>query len=171
MKEEEFREIKGYEEDYQVSNLGRVLSLKHGKERILKQSFTGIGYLKVGLHKNGKSSPKKVHQLVAIAFLGHIPDGHNICVDHVDNDKLNNNVTNLQLITNRENCSKDSRKNIGKYKGVTYSKRDNSWWGRVTYQGKSYGTTTVKTELEAYELYKELLNKLGLVNYNKEENV
>ena len=164
---EEFREIKDYEGDYQISNLGRVKSLKYGKERILKQSFNSNGYLTVGLCKNAKETKKKIHQLVAIAFLGHIPDGHNICVDHVDNDKLNNNVTNLQLITNRENCSKDSKRRHSEYIGISYKKKQDRWRGEIKFKGKKYYTKTVTTETEAYCLYKLLLNELNLVNYNE----
>jgi len=164
---EEFREVSGYGGDYQVSNLGRVLSLKHGKERILKQSFDTSGYLKVGLRENEIQSTKRVHKLVAIAFLNHIPNGYKTVVDHVDNDKQNNHVNNLQLISNRENCTKNSRKSIGKYKGVTYRENKNIWVGQVAFRGKVHFTRSVETEAQAYELYKELLNELGLVNYNK----
>ena len=52
-KMEEFRDIKGYEGVYQVSNLGNVKSLKYGKERILKTTMDGVGYLKVMLYKDG----------------------------------------------------------------------------------------------------------------------
>ena len=172
---EEFRSVKDYEGIYEVSNFGRVKSLSgeifNGKkstrkERMLKASVDGHGYLRLELSKNGKGSTKKVHKLVAIAFLGHTPDGMNICVDHVDNDKLNNNVSNLQLISQRENSTKDRENKTSKYKGISHEKIRNTWRGAVIFQGKVYFTKRCKTELEAYELYKILLSELGLVNYN-----
>ena len=75
-----FRDIKGYEDCYEVSNKGRIKSLKRFtkhfnggnrivKERILKPCVSSKGYLMVCFRKNGKQTTKQVHQLVAIAFL------------------------------------------------------------------------------------------------------
>jgi len=163
---EEFRDVKGYEEEYKVSDLGRVLSLKHGKERVLKQTINNR-YFTVNLYENGKRSTKIIHKLVAIAFLNHEPNGYEIVVDHIDNNKLNNHVNNLQLISNRENCSKDSKRKHSKHLGISYRKTRDSWKGKVMFKGKIYYTKSVKTEEEAYELYKILLNELNLVNYNE----
>jgi hypothetical protein len=69
-----WKTIKGFE-NYQVSNLVNVKSLKFGKEKILKQVIMNNGYLSVGLCINGISKTKTVHQLVAIAFLNHISCG------------------------------------------------------------------------------------------------
>jgi len=165
---EEFRDVIGYNGYYQISNLGNVKSLKHGKEKILKPGVNTSGYLIVCLSENAKLSTKRVHQLVAMAFLGHTPNGYKgLFVDHVDNVKNNNTLNNLQLISNRENSSKDKRERMySKYIGITYNKMRDSWGGTIRFKGKVYRTKSVKTEDEAYELYKELLNKLGLVNYN-----
>ena len=175
---EEFREVKGYEGIYEVSNFGSVKSLSReklirgkypflSKEKTLKAGVNAYGYLQVSLHKNGKKSTKKIHKLVAIAFSGHIADGYKVCVDHIDNNKLNNHVSNLQLISARENVTKDSKNKYSKYKGVSYNKRYNTWIGIVQFQGKNHRTKSCKTEDEAYELYKILLSELGMVNYNE----
>ena len=117
-----FKDIPNYEGLYQVSNLGRVKSLKRNvicggsfsgfktvNERILKPSKTTHGYFKVGISINGKLKNIDVHRLMANTFLNN-KENKNLVVDHIDNDKTNNNISNLQLITHRENCSKD-RKN------------------------------------------------------------
>ena len=176
--EEEFRDVIGYEGLYQVSNLGNVKSLSRFrkgknestvtvKEKILKPGANSVDYLVVGLCKNGKRSTKKVHQLVAIAFLGHIPNGYKIVVDHVDNDTRNNKANNLQLIPQRLNSTKDTKSKYSKYKGLNYDKTNDSWRGKISSKGKIYYTKTVTTETEAYCLYKLLLNELNLVNYNE----
>ena len=162
-----FRDVKGYEEDYQVSNLGRVLSFKYGKERILKQAVNTGGYLVVNLCENGKNKIKIVHKLVAIAFLNHIPNGHKLVVDHVDNNQLNNKADNLQLIHQRLNATKDRKSKYSNYKGVFYNKANNNWRGQVVFKGKMFYTKSTETELEAYMLYKVILNELNLVNYNE----
>ena len=95
---EEWRDIKGYEGKYQVSNLGRVRSLidSHGnyREKILNYSPKKDGYIQVSLCKKGKSKDFKLHRLVAEAF---IPNSNNLsCINHKDEDKTNNCVSNLE---------------------------------------------------------------------------
>lgn len=89
--------IAGYEGIYEVSDLGRVRSLKFGKSKILIPGKTGCGYLFVILCKDSKGKCMTVHRLVASAF---IPNPLNLPqVNHIDENKLNNNVTNLEWCT------------------------------------------------------------------------
>lgn len=100
---EVWKDIKGYEGLYQVSNLGRVKSLKHLKEYFLTYRIEGKGYASVALFKGTVSSRKsyKVHRLVADAF---IPNPENKPqINHKDGNKLNNSVENLEWVTNQEN--------------------------------------------------------------------
>ena len=89
-----WRDIVNYEGLYQVSSLGRVKSLKFGKERILRLIDGGKGYLIVNLHKDGKAKNHYVHRLIAEAF---IPNPDNLPeINHIDEDKTNNCVKNLE---------------------------------------------------------------------------
>ena len=94
---EEWRDIQGYEGLYMVSNLGRVKSLNYhrtGKERIMKPSDNGHGYLFVVLCKDGKDKNCRINRLVAQAFL---PNPDNLPeVNHKDENKYNNCVENLE---------------------------------------------------------------------------
>ena len=91
---EQWRDIEGFDGLYQVSNQGRVKSLKYGKEKILKGVKSCNGYLTVGLCKDGKEVRKYIHRLVAEAFL---PNPQNLPqVNHKDEDKTNNCVENLE---------------------------------------------------------------------------
>lgn len=111
METEIWKEIKGYEGMFAVSNLGRVKSLArrvsnhtgfiNKPERILKPIKDIKGYLRVYLSKNNKNKFTPIHRLVSFAF---IPNPENKPqVNHIDGNKQNNHVENLEWCTNREN--------------------------------------------------------------------
>jgi hypothetical protein len=158
---ENWKDIKGYEGGYQVSDLGNVRFLGcHGvngynrRPRNLKQTLNN-GYPCVGLNFNGKKMHARVHQLVAIAFLNHAPCGYNAVVDHIDNNKLNNELSNLQVISHRENISKDRVKISSKYTGVFPTK--NKWQASIRIDGVQYHLGNYNTEIDASEAYKKSL--------------
>ena len=103
---EVFKDIKGYEGLYQISNYGRVKSLNYnntGKERILIPGKGRSGYLQVKLCKKGKQKNHLVHRLVAQAFM---PNPDNLPeVNHKDEDKSNNNVNNLEFCSRQYNVN------------------------------------------------------------------
>ena len=112
-----WRDIKGYEGIYQISNKGRVKSLHYGKEKILSPSKHS-GYFFVRLFKKGEK-PKEfdIHRLVAQAFLPN-PDNLPI-VNHKDENKLNNNVENLEWCNSEYNLNygnRNERVNIARKK-------------------------------------------------------
>lgn len=79
-------------------------------------------------------------------------------VDHIDNNPLNNNVTNLRVITKRENSSKD-RKGISKYTGVTFNKKSNKWRSQIWINGKNKTLGSFDDELEAHRAYQKELQQ------------
>ena len=101
MNTEIWKSIADYEGLYEVSSLGRVKSLKFGKEKILKPQKDGSGYLQVQLWRNGKMKAFKVHRLVAEAFLPNplgLPE-----INHKDEVKTNNIVSNLEWASRWDN--------------------------------------------------------------------
>lgn len=95
---EEWRPIAGFP-NYQVSNRGRVMNLMRGK--VLKNRINGHGYEHVALCKNGKQKNYTVHRLVAQAF---IPNTDNLPqINHIDECKTNNDVSNLEWCTPSQN--------------------------------------------------------------------
>jgi hypothetical protein len=100
---EQWLPVKDYEGCYEVSNLGRVKSLHlvGGATRILKGAKKRWGYIEVSLYKNGVGKNRSVHRLVAVAF---IPNPENkLEVNHINGDKVDNRVENLEWNTRTEN--------------------------------------------------------------------
>lgn len=97
-----WKAIEGYP-DYRISSYGRVLSLKGINPRILKPGTSGPGYLLVILHKGSKRKTAYVAQLVAKAF---IPNpGNKPQINHIDGDKTNNHISNIERCTASENST------------------------------------------------------------------
>lgn len=101
---EEFRDIVGYEGLYQISNYGRVKSLKirnsvniHNQTKILKQCESKFGYYIVNL----SNKSQRVHRLVALTFIPNLENYY--CVNHIDGNKHNNKVDNLEWCTSSYN--------------------------------------------------------------------
>jgi len=98
---EEWKDIKGFEQRYFISNLGNVIS-NTKRPMILSPAIDKYGYLVVGLRPlNGKIKLCKVHRLVAIAFIENTENKKE--VNHIDGNKSNNSVSNLEWNTTKEN--------------------------------------------------------------------
>ena len=151
---EVWKRIESYE-DYEISNLGNVKSLKYGKERILKKTPDKDGYLLVGLYKNKIGKTLKVHQLIAETFLNHIPCGMELVVDHKNDIKTDNRLDNLQIITNQENIVKSIKKanTSSKYTGIYFHKKSNKWMARIMINYKNIYIGIFNTEIDAYKAY------------------
>lgn len=104
--EEIWNDIKGYEGKYKVSNLGRIKSLR--KNKVLKQTINKRdGYFYVGICKDGKRKNRKVHRLIAETFM---PNPKNKpTVNHIDGNKENNCISNLEWCSQSENMKHSYR--------------------------------------------------------------
>ena len=110
----EFQNIKFYWHPkykyYLASRCGKILSLKQKEKRILKLRIQGNGYLGFHLFENNACKYYYIHRFVYECFKGEIPKGKEI--DHVDRDKKNNNIINLQLLSHLENIRKARCKKV-----------------------------------------------------------
>ena len=155
-----YKPIPNYEGLYEVSNLGNVKSLR--SNLILKQRLNIDGYKRLNISVNGLSKTFNTHQLVASAFLNHKKDS-GLVIDHINNNKLDNRLTNLQLITQRKNSTKDIDRTKSKSKklGAHWHKLKKRWCSSIVLNKKSIYLGTFETEEEASLAYK---NKLQTLN-------
>jgi hypothetical protein len=168
-----WKDVPNYEGFYQVSNLGRVKSLKRNvwmvrnncfktlNERILKTGLNTGGYLTLTLNKNKKQNSFTVHQLVAMVFLNHIPCGMKLVVNHINFDRLDNRVDNLEIVTQRENANQKHLKSSSKYTGVRWYEVSKKWISQIYINGKVKYLGLFKCEYEAHLTYQNALRKLN----------
>ncbi|WP_188050257.1 NUMOD4 domain-containing protein [Flavobacterium sp. GP15] len=158
-----WKEVHNFE-NYEISTCGR---LRNSKGRILKpmsskdhgkSTKTRVVYT---ISKNGESKKMYAARIMGIAFLGLDPFDKSLVVDHIDNNSMNNCLKNLQLITNRKNCSKD-RKNKSGYTGVYQNANGTGFKSYivVNYEQKYLGT--YKTAELANQVYLSAVHEVTL---------
>jgi hypothetical protein len=160
--EEIWKDIKGFEGHYKISNLGRVKSFKLKKEKILIQNINSTGYYNVSLCLNGIKKNYPVHQLVAKSFLNYIPDPYKIAVNHINVDRLDNRLVNLEIITHRKNCNKAHLSNSSKFVGVYIHKSTGYKYfvSRIVINKKQIHLGMSKCELKMSLLYNIALDNI-----------
>ena len=168
----EWKNVKGYEGSYQISDLGEVRSLDRKvkwkdtertiKGRILKPTPNSNGYPIVTL--SGKNY--KLHKLVALHFLNHPINDNSYVVDHIDNNKLNNRVDNLQYIPFRQNTSKDKwrKGKTSKYTGVSWNTNRKKWIAQIHINGQHKNLGRFNCELKAHLAYQTALKQVSPTN-------
>ena len=152
---EQWVDIKGYEGLYQVSNLGRIKSIRFRRKKVLRQQKGATGYLIITLSCKGQLKTKQVHQLVAIAFLNHIPCKFEKVVNHKNTIKTDNRADNLEIVTNRKNCDQSHLSSSSKFVGVSWNKVNKKWTASIKVKGKTKQLGYFDDEKEASEYYKK----------------
>lgn len=154
---ENWKIIEGFE-DYKISNLGKIKSLKSNKEKELQLIIDNRGYYVINLCKEGKMYQRLIHRLVAQHFINN-PNNYNV-INHKDLNKLNNNKDNLEWCNTRHNVLHYYKNNetSSSYAGV--SKSGKTFRTQLYTNKERYDFGTFKTEQEAAEVYKKALNIL-----------
>jgi len=168
VKKEIWRDIKNFTGYYQVSDIGKVRSLdrivknrKYGlmkvKSQIIKQSIDSGGYLMVSLCKNGTHYTRKIHILVWDAFGDKPRNGRKLQIDHVNGIKTDNHISNLQLLTPRQNTTKSKKSKTG----LTGAYQDrNGFISLIQINGKQNYLGRFATKQEAHQAYQNKLEEL-----------
>jgi hypothetical protein len=169
---EEWSDLPGYEGFYEVSTKGNIKSLERtcvspkGIRKvpavILRPRLKVSGYLSIGIQKEGVRKFYNVHQLVAMAFLGHVPNGHKDVINHKNSVKDDNRLENIEIVDVRYNTvySIDKSKTSSMYTGVTWSKRDSKWCSNISSLGKARWIGYFDDEYEAHLAYEKEKSKL-----------
>ena len=129
---EVWKSIDSYDH-YVVSSFGKVKNKKTG--RILKAGDNGRGYLMVVLCEDGVRKSCKIHRLVANAFIEN--PNNKECVDHIDNNRTNNHISNLRWATNKENQQNSNMRkdNTSGIKGIYFNKGRKKWRAQIKIDG------------------------------------
>ena len=153
--------------NYMVSSCGRVMNIRTFK--VLKPATNSKGYLYNDLYSNGETSRKRIHRLVAEAFILNLTNLP--CVDHKDRNEQNNHISNLRWCTKRENNQNRSKRQntTSMYKGVSFDKRSNKWRVRIQHNDQDIYIGSFTEESEAARAYdrkaKELFKVFAKLNF------
>lgn len=134
-------------EHYQISTFGRIKSVR--RNLIMKTPLDSTGYPYVCIYQK----TYRVHQLMAVSFLGHKINKYESIVDHIDGNPKNNYLYNLQIISQRDNILKNKRKPKSNYPGVHWSKDKSKWTVRPYIKGKSFFLGYFKNKKVAHAVY------------------
>jgi hypothetical protein len=143
-------------EDYEISNNGQVKSYRNGKETILKGSISVNGYKQYQM--NGRTYG--AHQIVAMAFLGYTPCGMDIVVDHIDANKLNNHVSNLRLLSNRDNVHRNRKNRASIFKGIYFHFGNTKYVARIYVNKKMKYLGSFDCHIKAHLAYLKAVKTL-----------
>ena len=177
---EEWRAVVEYEGLYEVSSFGRIKSLSRlihtggcgyykRDEQIIKLSKrAGEKYLAVGLHKDCISKTRRIHQIVAMAFLNYTPS-RMVVVHHIDEDKLNNYLSNLEIKTQRYNASVGSRHrgSSSVFVGVYLNKKLGKFKAGIVVSNRKYHLGYFVSELEAGRIYETAVHTVNNGTFNE----
>ena len=152
--------------DEQTGNLIHKKTTNVRKAGSVAGSPNEFGYQKIGIDGKVYSA----HRLVWILFNGEIADG--LCIDHINRNKSDNRISNLRLVTRKQNMENTSRPttNISGYKGVSWWRATSKWKAQISHAGKKYHIGLYETKEEARDAY-ERKAKEFFTHYQGECNV
>jgi hypothetical protein len=128
----EYRDIPGYENRYLINEDGMIISCINPNILEIKPTQNRKGYLTVSLANNWNKKWFFVHRLVYLSFVGEIPK--EMCIDHTDRNKQNNNIKNLRLVTNSKNSINSDV--VDKARGYFKRKSDGVYQAQIKSEGE-----------------------------------
>ena len=147
--------------NYEISDLGRVRCVRPDFEQLLtitkmRKGYQGVWLRKHPGDKNEGRDLVTVHKLVATSFLGWDPEKSELQIDHINEDKTDNRLVNLQIITSRKNVSRS----MSNMYGTGVSKRGNKFRARICVNKKNIFLGSFLTKEEAQRAYQEAVQRI-----------
>jgi hypothetical protein len=177
MKEEIWKDITGYEGLYQISSLGRIKSLErittkgngfdYNIKEIIMKPYVSFGYDIIDLCKNSIYNKFKVSRLVGIHFIDvNIDLIETLQINHKDKNTQNNNIENLEWLSNRENSShnKIGKNFTSKFIGVSWEETHKKFRCRIQINGKQESIGESINEIDVAEVYLEFCKNNNIEN-------
>lgn len=176
VKQEIWKPVLGFEQFYQVSSTGRISNYR----KIMSIQTMNTGYKTIGFNVGGKHYTKLIHRLVAIAFIDNVDSKPE--VNHIDGDKSNNSIDNLEWCTSAENKRHALSTGLkiyniptrglkigssSKYHNVSFDKARNKWKAGIRVNGKTLCQKRFDTEIEAASHVNWAIDYLGLSGVTK----
>ncbi len=162
-----WKTIKDYP-NYEISICGQVRNIN--TKKVLKQCISGDGYYFVNLCKNGKSISTKIHRIMGRHFIPKLDD-KSTYIDHKNNNKLDNTISNLRWCTQQQNSFNSSlnKRNTSGSKGITWENK--KWRARIEINGKKIhlgyfddiNDAKLARQKKANELYGEYTNSCEII--------
>ncbi len=154
-----WKDVIGFEGLYQVSSLGKV---KNRKLLNIKPQINTHGYEYVSLYKNSLKKHYSIHRLIALHF---IPNPENKkCVNHIDGNKLNNSLNNLEWCTSSENNIHALENNLRKPRKGEYSTQTKLNEEGVIFIRKTKGIFTNQEMADKYDVSRSVIAQIRLYN-------
>ena len=126
----------------------------------MKCTINKYGYLHTSVSMNNRLKEVKIHKAVAMAFLGHIPCGLKLVVNHKNFNRIDNRKGNLETVTFRENTNQKHLKSSSKFTGVSWDKERNKWAAKIYINKKHNFLGRFNSEIEASNAYEKALNNI-----------
>jgi hypothetical protein len=143
-----FKIIELFNNTIKVFETGQVLVKRFNNDEFYeKKCSKSRGYLRLPLYYKGKEKSYKVHRLVAFAFLNLDLENKKQIIDHKDRNQLNNDVSNLRILSQQQNTFNTNAK------GYSWHKRDKKWVAQISINGKSIYLGCFETEEDARQAY------------------
>lgn len=159
-----FKDVLKYKDLYEVSNTGIVRNKLSGK--ILNTSPNKKGYLQACLWINKKNVTQRVHRLVLETFKG-LPIGDCNHGNHINGNRQDNRIENLEWVSNRENASHSIARQLTRtsnYPGVCWASKNNKYLAQVYFNKKNKYLGLFDVELDAYEAVKQFHTENNIIN-------
>jgi len=155
-RKENWKRIENIDGEFMISDLGNMVNIKTGR----KVGAVGKdGYVHYMGKVNGKIKNLRLHQLVYNAFGGGLWDGRDIVIDHINGQRRDNRIENLQLLKFRDNCNKDIKVGRSEVMGVSWNTQKQRWLSQISIKDVRYKLGYRKTIKEAKQLYDEALHR------------